>query len=172
MNMENIDLHDIACFGFTVPRADSWYVLLHKVASGGWKSIDTEKFEKSLAANIVSSYENLVSISFKDLDTDFEWLCGFDNKLKLWKLELPGSPDDAVDPADKKAFFKSETFKKTCKRADEILGNAYKSCMSTVMPAVEQGMFISIDDIKLEAVLHMLDDSSLRKSLKAGKYVH
>lgn len=170
--MENIDLHDIACFGFTVPRVESWCVLLRSISSGGWKNVDTAEFEKSLAANVISSYENLVSVSFKDLDTDFEWLCGFDNKLKLWKLELPGSPDDAVDPADKKAFFKSETFKKTCKRADEILSNALKSCESVVMPAVEQGMFINVDDIKLEAVLHMLSDSALRKNLKAGKYVH
>ena len=63
----------------------------------------------------------MVSMSFKDLDTDFDYLAGFDNQLKLWKIELPDSSDDAIDQNDKKEFFKSEIFKKTCKRADVIL---------------------------------------------------
>lgn len=165
-------MHDIACFGFTLPRKESWYMLLHKVSSSGWKAVEDGKLEKSLAGNVKSSYENMVSMSFKDLDTDFEYLCGFDNKLKMWKLELPDSPDDAISKEDKKAFFKSEIFKRTCKRADEILTNAYESCKNMIMPEVEHGRFIELDETKLEAIMDMLDDPIFRKNLKIGKYVH
>jgi hypothetical protein len=44
----NIDPKNIACFGFTLPRKDSWYVLLHSVVDNGWKSIDETIFEKTL----------------------------------------------------------------------------------------------------------------------------
>lgn len=168
----NIDPKNIACFGFTLPKKDSWYYLLHPVATQGWQSIDEEQFEKSLNDNVIASYQNMVSMSFKDLDTDFDYLVGFDNQRKLWKIEMPDSSDDAIDQNDKKEFFKSELFKKTCKRADEILTNAYASCKNMVMPEVEHGRFIDLDDIKLSAILYMLDDPQFRKNLKLGKYIH
>jgi hypothetical protein len=52
----NIDPKNIACFGFTLPRKNSWYVLLHSVADNGWKSIDETIFEKTLNDNVKSSY--------------------------------------------------------------------------------------------------------------------
>lgn len=172
MSMKNIDLHDIACFGFTLPKDLSWYVLLHTVSTDGWKAIDEVAFEKSFSKNITSSYENMISISFKDLDTDFTYLCGFDNNAKLWKLEMPGSPSDVISNDDYKAFFKSEVFKKICKRADAVLTNALNSCTKYVMPEIKQGKFIEVDTIKLEAILYMLNDSIFRKNLKTGKYMH
>jgi uncharacterized protein (DUF1778 family) len=111
-------------------------------------------------------------MSFKDLDTDFDYIVGFDNKLKLWKIEMPGSSDDAISKEDKKEFFKSEMFKKTCKRADEILTNAYKSCENMIMPEVKTGRFINLDETKLEAIMDMLNDPVFRKNLKLGKYQH
>ena len=104
----NIDPKNIACFGFTLPKKDSWFQLLHPVATQGWQSIDEKQFEKSLNDNVIAAYQNMVSMSFKDLDTDFDYLAGFDNQLKLWKIELPDSSDDAIDQNDKKEFFKSE----------------------------------------------------------------
>lgn len=166
----NIDPKNIACFGFTLPRKDSWYVLLHNVPNGGWKNINEKLFEDDLQKNVVASYQNMVSMSVKDLDTDFEYLIGFDNQLKLWKMELPGSADDAIELNDKKEFFKSDIFKRTCKRADEILTNAYKSCTSMIMPEVKKGRFINLDETKLEAIMDMLDDPVFRKNLKLGKF--
>ncbi len=52
----NIDPKNIACFGFTLPRKDSWYVLLHKVPNGGWKNINEKLFEDDLQKNVVASY--------------------------------------------------------------------------------------------------------------------
>lgn len=168
----NIDPKNIACFGFTLPKKDSWYYLLHPVATQGWQSIDEEQFEKSLNDNVIASYQNMVSMSFKDLDTDFDYLVGFDNQRKLWKIEMPDSSDDAIDQNDKKEFFKSELFKKTCKRADIILSQAYKSCTAMIMPEVKKGRFIILDEIKLEALIDMLNDPVFRKNLKTGRYLH
>lgn len=168
----NVDLKNIACFGFTLPRKDSWYVLLHKVVSEGWKSIDIDTFQKTLNENVLEAYEHIVNILLRDIDTDTEYLARFDNKKKLWKLEIPGSDDDAVSPEDKKAFFKDENFKRTCKRADEILKNALTSCENMIMPEVEKGNFINVDEIKLEAILDMIKDQTFMKNLKLGKYIH
>ena len=168
----NVDPKNIACFGFSLPRKDSWYMLLHDVAAKGWKSIDKDKFEKTLNENVLGAYSHLVNFEFKDIDTDTDYLAVFDNKLKLWTLEIPGSSDEAVTKEDKKAFFKDEMFKKTCKRADEILTNAQKSCQNYILPEVEKGNFINLDEIKLEAVMDMIDDPQLRKNLRLGKYQH
>ena len=168
----NIDLKNITCFGFTLPRKDSWYIVLHKVSSAGWKSIDVNKFQKQFNENVLGSCDYMVNIQFKDIDSDTEFLAVFDNVKKLWKLEIPGSPDDAVSKTDKKAFFSNEMFKKTCKRAEEILTNAASSCQNMIMPEVEKGNFIDVDEIKLEAVLDMINDSSFMKNLKMGRYIH
>lgn len=167
----NIDPKNVACFGFTLPRKESWYVLLHSVSSNGWKSIDNKVFEKSLNDNVKFTYENMVSLSFTDLDTDIDYIAGFDNKLKLWNLIIPNSSAEALDPKDKKEFFKSDIFKKTCKRADEILTNAYKSCENMIIPEVKTGRFINLDEIKLEAIMDMLNDPTFRRNLKLGKFV-
>lgn len=167
----NIDIKNIMCFGFSVPRKDSWFMQLHKVSSNGWKSIDQDKFETNLGINVKNAYDAMVKIEFKDLDTEFDYVVAFNNQLGRWEMSLPGSSEDAVDKADKTAFFKSKEFKKTCIRADEILTTAYKSCFNIIMPEVRKGRFINIDEIKLEAVMHMLDDPKFRKNLKHGKHV-
>lgn len=168
----NVDLKNIACFGFTLPREESWYMVLHKVNSSGWKSIDMDAFQKTLNENVLGAYQHMVNIQFRDIDTDTEYLAVFDNQKKMWKLEIPGSGDDAVSPDDKKAFFKDEQFKRTCKRAEEILKNALKSCEGMIMPEVEKGKFIDVDEVKLEAILDMIKDPSFMKNLKMGKYIH
>ena len=40
------------------------------------------------------------------------------------------------------------------------------------MPEVKKGRFIDLDEIKLEAIIDMLDDPVFRKNLKTGKYMH
>ena len=167
-----VDIKNIFAFGFTFPRKDSWQMLLKPVAnSGKWSSIDLEQFQKVLNENVLATYENLIAISFVDLDSDTEFRASFINQKKLWKLEIPGSPDDAVSEDDTRAFFKAEEFKKICKRADEILNNAYTACDKLLIPVIKKGEMINVDEIKLEAIMHFLDDPLLRKNLKLGKFV-
>lgn len=170
MNMENLDIKDIVCFGFSVPKNECWFQVLHTVNSSGWKSIDMKKFEKNLNDNIIASYNSLVGIRFIDLDTDTEYFCEFNNQKKAWTLQIPGSPDDAVDPEDKKEYFKSEAFKRTTKRAHEILSQSIKSYEVNIKPKLEAGDFINIDETKAEAVEYFINDPQLLKNLKNGKF--
>ena len=166
----NIDPKNITCFGFSLPRKESWYMVLHKAASDGWRAIDQKQFESNLDKNVKDSYEYMVKIEFKDLDTDFDYVVRFDNKIKMWEMVLPGSDEDAIDKKDKTEFFKSDLFKKTCKRADEILTNALKSCQNMIVPEVKRGRFINLDEIKFEAIIDMLNDPMFMKNLKRGKH--
>lgn len=61
-------------------------------------------------------------------------------------------------PEQKKEFFKSEIFKKTAVRAYEILVRAKDQIEKVVMKHIEQGELLEIDEIKLEAIVHMLND--------------
>jgi len=40
-----------------------------------------------------------------------------------------------------------------------------------LMPVIKKGEMINVDEIKLEAIMHFLDDALLRKNLKLGKFV-
>jgi hypothetical protein len=91
------------------------------LSAHGLNNIDKTAFEKSLADNVKFTYENLISISFVDLDTNTNYLVGFENKLKLWHLTIPDTTDEAIDDNDKKEFFKSDIFKKICKRSIQIM---------------------------------------------------
>lgn len=166
-----VDIKNIFCFGYGIPKKDSWQTMLQQVNNSGWKSIDADKFEKLFNENVLATYESLIGIQFTDLDSDIEFKASFNNQKKLWKLEIPGSPDDAVSEEDTRAFFKDEVFKKVCKRADELLTNAYASCIDKVMLRVEKGMMISVDETKLLAIVHFLEDTLLRKNLKLGKFI-
>lgn len=166
----NIDIKHITCFGFTSPKKNSWLKLIDTIPSSGWKSINEQAFEVNLNNNTIASYKNIASIKFKDLDTDFEYEAKFFNNQKQWKLELPGSADDAISKDDIKAFFNSDEFKKICVRADKIFSNAYKASIDLIMPEVKKGKFINLDEIKFEAILTMLDDPQFRKNFKQGKY--
>lgn len=116
------------------------------------------------------SYNHIVNVQARDIDTDTDFLAAFDNVKRLWTLEIPGSEAGAVSPADKAAFFKSEPFKQVCRRAGEVLQRAYDSCQKLIMPEVSKGNFIDVDEIKLEAILDMLRDPSFMGALKLGKY--
>lgn len=166
----NIDIKSIACFGFSSPKANSWLKRTENIPSNGWNQIDDETFEENLNANTVQSYKNIATIKFKDIDTDFEYIAMFLNDQKQWKLELPGSSDEALDKADVKEFFASEEFKKICTRADQIFSAALKAALELIMPEVKKGRFINLDEIKFEAILSMLDDPQFRKNFKRGKY--
>lgn len=84
---------------------------------------------------------------------------------------MPGSAEDAVDHNDAKAFFISDEMKRICKRADMLLSHALEACKRTVMPHMKLGHLLEVDDVKLEAVMYMLEDSTLRKALKSGKFI-
>ena len=102
-----VDIKYIECFGFTSPKQLSWLSLSKKVASKGWKAIDEQAFSESLTNNVNTSYDNIALFKFKDLDTDFDYICKFDNQNMKWVLELPGSDLDAVSTTSLFGKYKS-----------------------------------------------------------------
>ena len=167
----NIDIKNITCFGFQAPQKKSWLTQSRNLSAHGLNNIDKTAFEKSLADNVKFTYENLISISFVDLDTNTNYLVGFENKLKLWHLTIPDTTDEAIDENDKKEFFKSDIFKKICKRSIQIMTQAFDICKNHIMPIVSKGEFINLDEIKLEAILALLDDPTVKSNIKQGKHI-
>jgi hypothetical protein len=98
--------------------------LLKKAQTSGWKNIDLHKLEHSLIINTSQCYESLCSITFKNIATDIIYTVKFDNFKKKWIFRVKDSLEKAVDIEDKKAFFSSETFKKTVTRANETISYA------------------------------------------------
>lgn len=86
-----------------------------------------------------------------------------------WTLELPGSDLDAVTDEDIKAFQDSEEFKKFKTKVLEVTSQASEAAKKILLPIIQTGKFIDVDEIKLEAELDMLDNPDFVKSLASGK---
>lgn len=86
-----------------------------------------------------------------------------------WTLELPGSDLDAVTDEDIKAFQDSEEFKKFKTKVLEVTSQAAEAAKKILLPIIQTGKFIDVDEIKLEAELDMLDNPDFVKSLTSGK---
>lgn len=86
-----------------------------------------------------------------------------------WILELPGSDLDAVTDEDIKAFQDSEEFKKFKTKVLEVTSQAAETAKKILLPIIQTGKFINVDEIKLEAELDMLDNPDFVKSLASGK---
>ena len=170
MNMDNIDVRDIACFGFSMPKQDCWLEMLRKADGRSWRGVDMARFEKALANNVESSYFRIAGITFVDLDTDTTYFASFHNGLKFWTLEIPDSSLDAVAPKDVVDFFNSDWIKRIAKRCDEILTRALDYYQDRVKPVLEEGKFLSVDETRLEAIEFLLQDPEVRKNLRMAKY--
>lgn len=169
----NISVNDVSCFGFTMPTQDSWLTVFTRAAAAGTLNLPESKLkylETSFNENIKASYSRLVSFTCKDLDTDIDYACYFDNSKKNWILENPGSSKDSISDDDYVNFFKSEEVKKLVTRAVGYLKDASKLCKTIVDSELKRGKLISIDTIKLEAIVHMLDDQTLMSNFKQMKY--
>ena len=169
-----IDIKNITCFGFNSPRDKSWLEIFKKVQEVGWNKLSIPyiwEVENQLASSILNAYDSLVTISFVDLDTDFKYVCKFDNIAKKWKLELPGTVNskDVISPEDLKNFFSDKLFKKVCRRSDKYLTEANSAIEAIILPKINEGFMLKINEIKLEAVHDMLKDPVLRRNLKTGK---
>ena len=168
--MKNFDLTYIECFGFTSPIAKSW-TKLAEVAFAKKDKLALKDLEQSLKWNVESSYYRLVGAGVKDLDSDIEYFLSFNNGKKLWDLEIKDSKTAEVLPEDKDELFKSDLFKKLLKQASTVLDDATKLYEGIIKQHIEAGELMEVDEVKAEAIEHMLADGALVKNLKAGKYI-
>ena len=162
---DNLDLEGIALFG------GRWAELATQSKTLGWKGIDKLALEKNLARSVDSSYFRIVSFNVEDLDTEITWHASFLNDKGLWELEIFDSPSADVEPEQMADFFGSEEFKRIAKRTGWILEEASKALSNVIMPKLETGNFLSVDEVKLAAIRHWISDKQFMENLRSGKFM-
>lgn len=162
---ENLDLKGIQIFG------GHWVELATQSKTLGWNGVDKLALEKSLARAVDSSYFRIVSFNVEDLDTEITWHASFLNDKGLWELEIFDSPRADVEPEQMADFFGSAEFKRIAKRAGWILEEAKKAVADVIMPKLETGNFLSIDEVKLAAIMHWISDKQFMENLRSGKFM-
>ncbi len=161
----NLDLKGIQIFG------GRWIELATQGKTLGWNGIDKIALEKNLARAVDSSYFRIVSFNVEDLDTEITWHASFLNDKGLWELEIFDSPQADVEPEQMADFFGSPEFKKIAKRAGWILEEASQVIKDVVMPRLEFGNLLSVDEVKLAAIMHWISDKQFMENLRSGKFM-
>ena len=172
MALENLNIKRIYCFGWSQPLNKNWTSIANSSINKGWKAIDKKALESTLAADVLRSYSRLFESEFEDLDDSIHYTVYFDNNKKLFCLELTNGKDNGAELMleQKKLFFKSDMFKKTTRRAHELLERAKKIYEGQVKQHIEDGDLLEIDEIKAEAVESFLNDSQLMRNFKLAKW--
>ena len=168
----NLDLREAYCFGWEKDaKKKCWYNKCLEAKAIGWKKADTSSIELSLKKNVDACYFYLVSFYFVDLDDEIRWHAFFDNSKGLWRLEIQDSPKAEIESQQYADFFGSELMKKAASRAYDLIMRAQKEFEETLRFRLEGGELLMVDEIKLGAVLHFINDSLLMENLKACKWV-
>ena len=162
---DNLDLKGITLFG------GRWIELATQSKTLGWGGVDKLALEKNLARAVDSSYFRIVSFNVEDLDTEITWHASFLNDKGLWELEIFDSPHADVEPEQMADFFGSTEFKKIAKRAGWLLEEASKAVSEVIMPRLEAGELLSVDEVKLAAIMHWISDKQFMENLRSGKFM-
>lgn len=169
--MENLQVESAKCFGWHLPKNGCWWYILNPAISRGWHSVDVKKAEQSLSINVNESYKSLATFTVKDLDTDTTYVIWFDNSKKLWDVKIELSQNADVLPEERAILFKSQLFKRTCVRTNEILMRSLDLYQELIKPHIARGDMINVNEIELEAIEYMISDQDLMRNLRLGKYV-
>ena len=172
MALENLNIKKIQCFGWSTPLAKNWTTIASSSISKGWNGIDKKALESTLAADTEKSYKRLFESEFEDLDDSIHYTVWFDNAKKLFCLELTNGKDNGAEilPEQKRDFFKSSMFKKTAKRAYELIERAKKIYEGQVKQHLEEGDLLECDETKLEAIESFLNDEQLMRNFRLAKW--
>lgn len=163
---DSLDLKGITLFG------GRWVELATQSKTLGWsRGVDKQALEKNLARAVDSSYFRIVSFNVEDLDTEITWHASFLNDKGLWELEIFDSPRADVEPSQMADFFGSDEFKRIAKRAGWLLEEAKQVVKDVIMPKLEAGELLSVDEVKLSAIMHWLSDKQFMENLRSGKFM-
>lgn len=168
---QNLDLKTIQMFGAMPKTVSNWKDLAQQSKTFGWKKTDRKTLEVSLARNVEQSYFRIISFSAVDLDNEIEWRASFQNDKGLWDLKIANSPKAEIEPSQMRDFFSSELFQKIAKKAGQVLDEAKHLLKDVLVIHIEKGEMLKIDDVKLSAIMHWLDDKQFCENLKSGKFM-
>lgn len=168
----NLDGKDVFVFGWE-PNAENkcWYNLSLKEKAFGWDSTNVKDIEISLKKNVDACYFYIASLYFVDLDDDIRYHAFFDNMKGLWKLEITDSPKAELDIQQIGDFFKSDLMTKAAKQCYTIITRAAKEFEQNLRGPLENAKFISIDEVKLSAILDVANNNLFMENLRLSKFM-
>lgn len=167
----NLDLRQLNSFGYSKSKWRDWVKMAHDSISNGWSTVDLQEFEECLAHNVQSTYLNITSMVFEDIDTSMNWRAYFINDKSLWCIEMLDSPNAEIEPDDKKAFIESEAFKKAVRKAAGAIDNAKNKFNQVVKTHLDNGELLEVDEVKLAAILFWIDNKYFMDNFRSGKCI-
>ena len=168
---DGLDLRGVICFGYGCPKANSWTNLAQIALDKGWSLIDVKQLEDNFMHNIEACYYKIAQFKFENVSDDMKYLLWFDNNRGMWDVKIENSPKAELTIEQRADFFKSETFKKVAKQAYYTIVDAKKTYDQIVKEHIENGEMIDIDVVKLDAILHWIDQQYFLDNILNGKYL-
>lgn len=169
---DGLDLRYALCFGYSSPLAESWTNLANVAIDKGWNNVDVKQLENNLMHNVEACYYRIAQFTLENVEDDMRYKLWFNNNKGLWDVTIENSPKAEMTIEQRADFFKSELFKKIAKRAYYIITNARKTYEQIVKQHIEDGQMIDIDVVKLDAILHWIDQQYFLDNLLNGKYLN
>ena len=167
-----LDLREASCFGWERdPKQKCWYNKCLHAKTVGWKNADVQGIQESLKNNVDACYFYLANFYFVDVEDEMRWHAFFDNSKGLWRLEIQDSPKAELESQQYADFFGSDMMKKTANRAYDLIKRAEKEFNETLKVHMDNAELLEVDEVKLEAELHFINDSLLMENLKSCKWV-
>lgn len=170
----NLDIVDYRVLGMADGKDDStnWRILFKKNKEVPKGTAARRWFAESAEF----AYSSLATLDIKNLDDSIEYRLSFSNQRKLWNLTLkntenPEDPAAEVDPKFKIDFMKDDYIKKAVLQVWAKLEDTRRTLEKIVMQKIETGEYIDINETKLEAELHMLQDQTLMANLKKRLFI-
>lgn len=168
---DGLDLRKALCFGYSCPKATSWTNLAQIAIDKGWNNIDANQLEDNLLHNVEACYFKIAQFKLENVNDEMGYLLWFDNNRGLWDVSIKDSPKAELTIEQRADFFKSEIFKKIAKRAYYIIVDSKKIYEQIVKQHIENGELIDVDVIKLDAILHYIDQQYFLENILNGKYL-
>ena len=168
---DGLDLRSALCFGYSYPKADSWTNLAQIAIDKGWSLIDIKQLEDNLMHNVEACYYKIAQFKLENVNDDMKYLLWFDNNRGLWDVKIENSPKAELTVEQRADFFKSDTIKKVTKQAYYTIIDAKKAYEQIVKEHIENGEMIDIDVVKLDAILHWIDQQYFLDNILNGKYL-
>ncbi len=168
---DGLDLRYATCFGYGCPTANSWTNLAEVAVDKGWNNIDVKMLEKDLMHNVEACYYNIAAFKLENVNDEMTYIAWFDNNKGLWNVSIENSPKAELTIEQRGQFFSSEIFKKIAKRAYFIITSAKQTYEKNVKQHIENGEMIDVDVVKLDAILHWIDQQYFLDNVLNGKYL-
>lgn len=136
------------------------------------KTSSRKQFEDTLVKSINQAYKYLADLEFNDIDSDTAYMLRFDNNKKKWVVEIKDSKDAEVSLEEKSEIFKNEDVTKIIVQTTDLIFNtAADKYIKFVMPMIEAGNFLNVDEAKAEALKDFLEDRDLKTSFEKKTFV-